>query len=161
MALAPALKWLSMLPMVSVNRRWRILAFAGLNVRGVGIEAGVHFGNPNLTVGSGSYINRGVIFDGEAPIVIGERVAIGPQAMILTSTHDVGPSSWRAGAGVPSYAPVTIGDGVWIGAGAIILPGTVIEDGCIIAAGAVVRGHCAADQLWAGVPATAKRPLSI
>ncbi|XAS66644.1 DapH/DapD/GlmU-related protein [Micrococcaceae bacterium Sec5.7] len=56
---------------------------------------------------------------------------------------------------------MTIGNGVWIGAGAIILPGAVIEDGCIIAAGAVVRGHCSADQLWAGVPATLKRPLSI
>jgi carbonic anhydrase/acetyltransferase-like protein (isoleucine patch superfamily) len=35
----------------------------------------------------------------------------------------------------------------------VILPGAVIERGCTIAAGAVVRGHCLAGKTYGGVPA--------
>ena len=113
----------------------------------------------NLTIGTGSYVNKGVLFEGQAAIVVGKNVAIGPRVMVLTSTHEIGPSAWRAGEGFPIHMPVTIGDGVWIGAGAIILPGTTIHSGCVIAAGAVVTGDCGPDQLWAGVPARAKSAL--
>ena len=37
--------------------------------------------------------------------------------------------------------PIRIGKNVWIGAGSMILKGACIEDGCIIAAGSVVKGR--------------------
>lgn len=159
MTLTNVFKWLATQPVVSTSRRWRLLALAGVDAAEVGFEAGVQIRNSNLSIGPGSYVNREVLFEGTAPITIGRNVAIGPRVMIVTSTHDLGPSEWRAGSGVPAYDSVIIGDGVWIGAGAIILPGTVIEKGCVIAAGAVVKGICTADQLWAGVPAKAKSAL--
>ncbi|WP_427174469.1 acyltransferase [Arthrobacter sp. 92] len=159
MTLQNVLKWLAAQPLLSTSRRWRLLTAAGFDVAEVGFEANVQIHNSNLSIGRGSYVNREVLFEGIAPITIGRNVAIGPRVMIITSTHDLGPSEWRAGGGVPTSGAVVIGDGVWIGAGAIILPGTVIEKGCVIAAGAVVVGTCTADQLWAGVPAKAKSSL--
>ncbi|OIQ85985.1 maltose O-acetyltransferase [mine drainage metagenome] len=159
MTLRNALKWLAVQPIVPTGRRWRLLAAAGVDAREVGFESGVQIHNHNISIGRGSYVNRDVLFEGSAPIVIGKNVAIGPRVMIVTSTHHIGPSEWRAGAGMLTSRAVIIGDGVWIGAGAIILPGSVIEKGCVIAAGAVVAGTCAADQLWAGVPARAKSTL--
>ena len=161
MQLNSIIKLMAMSPIFSSARRWRILRLAGVRATQVGFESGVQIRASQLTIGRGSYINVGVLFEGRAAIVIGDNVAIGPRVMVLTSTHPIGPSDWRAGEGQVVSAPVTIGDGVWIGAGAIILPGATIERGCVIAAGAVVTGHCAADQLWAGVPAEAKRPLLV
>lgn len=48
---------------------------------------------------------------------------------------------------------IVIGNDVWIGAHSVVLAGSTIEDGAIIAAGAVVRGHVAANTIVGGVPA--------
>ena len=37
--------------------------------------------------------------------------------------------------------PIVVHDGCWIGANSTILPGTVIEKGCVIAAGSVVKDY--------------------
>lgn len=144
----------------SVTRRWRLLSLVGVDTGAVGVERGVRFWNTHVSFGAGSYINRGVTFEGAAHVRVGSRVAIGPEVMVVTSTHDVGPSDWRAGGGVPRFLPVTIGDGSWIGARATILPGVTIGRGCVIAAGSVVREDCPDNTFWAGVPAVQKRELS-
>ena len=56
-------------------------------------------------------------------------------------------------------AIITIGERVGIGTRAIILDGTEIGKGCIIAAGAVVRGTFDDNMLIAGVPARRIRQL--
>jgi len=48
---------------------------------------------------------------------------------------------------------IVIGQDCWIGSHSTILPGTIIGDGCVIAAGAVVRGEIPAMTIWGGVPA--------
>ena len=114
-------------------------------------------GQPShLTLGRGIFMNQGVFIDAAAPVDIGERVLLGMEAMIITSHHEI-----RDGAIDPlgTGVPVRIGDRVWIGARALVLPGTVIEPDVVIAAGAVVRGHCAAHGLYAGVPARRIREL--
>jgi acetyltransferase-like isoleucine patch superfamily enzyme len=50
-------------------------------------------------------------------------------------------------------AGITIGNDVWLGAKVTILDGTVIGDGCIVAAGAVVKGEFPPRSIIAGVPA--------
>lgn len=62
--------------------------------------------------------------------------------------------------GKKSSSPIEIKDGCWIGANSTILPGTVIEKGCVIAAGSVVKGRCRQDALYAGVPAKVIRELN-
>ena len=46
-----------------------------------------------------------------------------------------------------------IGSDCWIGAKVTILDGTILEDGCIVAAGAVVKGHFPKYSVIGGVPA--------
>jgi maltose O-acetyltransferase len=50
-------------------------------------------------------------------------------------------------------APVNIADYVFIGARAIILPGVTIDEGAVIAAGAVVTKDVPAYSIVGGVPA--------
>ena len=69
----------------------------------------------------------------------------------------MGCSSKRGGVNNP--LPIEINDGCWIGANSTILHGTVIEKGCVIAAGSVVKGRCRQDALYAGVPAKVIRDL--
>ena len=54
---------------------------------------------------------------------------------------------------------MVIGDGCWIGARALLLPGTTVGSGSVVAAGAVVRGACEPNSLYAGVPAARIRAL--
>ncbi len=60
-----------------------------------------------------------------------------------------------------SLAPIRIGDDVTIGAKAVIMPGVMIENGAIVAVGAVVpKGtHIGPRELWGGVPARCLRRL--
>ena len=48
---------------------------------------------------------------------------------------------------------VKIGKNCWIGAKVTILDGTIIGDNCVVAAGAVVRGHFPDNSVIGGVPA--------
>jgi maltose O-acetyltransferase len=132
---------------------------AGIAVSQVGIESGTVFRNLNLSIGAGGYINRGVQIEGSGRVSLGEKVAIGPGVLILTSTHAVGPSEWRAGEGLTETRAVTIGAGSWIGARATILPGVSIGKGCVVAAGSVVTRDFGPDLLIAGIPAVEKRSL--
>lgn len=109
---------------VPVWLRVLLLMAAGAKVWGAGICSGCHFGSKDVTMGLGTFVNRGVLFDGTAPITLGRQVAVGHRAQFITSTHEIGPSSGRGGRVVDR--PIVIGDGCWIGAGAIILPGVTV-----------------------------------
>ncbi|EID80220.1 MULTISPECIES: acyltransferase [Rhodococcus] len=142
---------------VPVWLRVLLLMAAGAKVWGAGICSGCHFGSKDVTMGLGTFVNRGVLFDGTAPITLGRQVAVGHRAQFITSTHEIGPSSGRGGRVVDR--PIVIGDGCWIGAGAIILPGVTVGDGCVIGAGTVVTRDCEPNGLYAGSPARRVRDL--
>jgi len=139
--------------------RGPLLHLVGYGERGIDVQSRVLIRNRLTYIGKGSFINQGVVFEGRAPITLGSKVALAPDVLILTSTHAIGPTQWRAGNGTPEYRPVTVGDGSWIGARTLILPGVSIGAGCVIAAGSVVIDDCPPNTLWAGVPAVFKRPL--
>lgn len=107
----------------------------------------------------GSYINSGTSIDNEfGRVAIGRDVAIGSGVRIISFTHDHSDPHRRAGR--ISSADVTIEDGSWIGSSVVILPGAHIGHGCVVAAGAVVRGKLDHDCLYAGVPARMVKRLS-
>lgn len=110
-----------------------------------------------FTIGQRGWINSGCYFDVGASVDVGDDVAIGQQALILTTTHELGGSSRRAGDHV--FIPVRIESGAWIGARATILPGVTVGGGAIVAAGAVVSDDVAADTIVGGVPARVIRRL--
>ncbi len=97
----------------------------------------------SITIGVGSNLqdNVAVHVDSGHPVVLGENVSVGHNAVI----HGC-----------------TIGDGSLVGMGAVVLNGAQIGSGCLIAGGAVVlEGTVVPDgSLVAGVPAKVRRELT-
>lgn len=133
-----------------------VYRIAGMNIQTPKITHGVIFTGRKVAIGRGTFLNHGVLVQA-GPINIGEDCQIGFDVKLITSTHGYGPDgTLRADA---HQLPVTIGDRCWIGAGAIVLPGVTICDDVTIAAGAVVNRDITTPGLFAGVPATFKRPM--
>jgi len=110
-----------------------------------------------LTIGQGCWFNVESFFDLGAPITIGDRVAIGHQVMILTTSHEIGAQNQRAAA--LETRPVIINSGAWLGARCTILPGVSIGAGAIVAAGAVVSRDVPPNTMVAGIPAQVIKAL--
>lgn len=120
-------------------------------VGGVTLEAGasvwynavLRADGDTITVGANSNVqdNVSVHVDAGRPVVIGENVSIGHNAVV----HGC-----------------TIGDGSLIGMGAVVLNGARIGSGCLVAGGAVVlEGAEIPDgSLVAGVPGKVRRSLT-
>ena len=138
--------------------RASILRRGGIDVGNALIQSGVYFFSPNIEFGEWVWINHRVYFDTRDRIRIGDRTGLGPETMVITSTHEHGDHFQRRGA--YRTAPVTIGAGCWIGSRVMIMPGVTIGDGCTIASGAVVTRDCEADGFYAGVPAKRVKDLA-
>ena len=143
---------------IGTDRRRRLLRRAGLRLApDACVQYGTYFFGADVEIGPGSFVNHGCYFDSRGPIRIGARCDVSMQVMLCTSTHEPGDRARRAGR--YDAAPIVIGDGVWIGVRAMVLPGVTIGDGCVIAAGAIVREDCEPHGLYAGVPARRVREL--
>jgi acetyltransferase-like isoleucine patch superfamily enzyme len=102
-----------------------------------------------LRIGEGVRVNYGTSIAAEQAVSIGDRVRIGPHAMIVdTDFHDPYQRSVR-----PTPIPVVIEDDVWIGAKASVLKGVCIGRGAIVGVGAVVTRDVEPFAIVAGVPA--------
>ena len=106
-----------------------------------------------MRIGDQTWIGQQCFFHSAGGIRIGERVGIGPQVRILTSTHA------EAGRSTPilfspiETAPVVIEDDADIGIGSILLPGVTIGRGAQVGAGSVVTHDVAPYAVVAGIPA--------
>ena len=78
-------------------------------------------------------------------IKIGNNVFIGPHVNFLNDKHP--PSGGKY------WMHTIVEDKVVIGGGATILPGLVLEEGCVIGAGAVVTKNVSAGSVMVGNPA--------
>jgi maltose O-acetyltransferase len=148
---------------VGTRLRRRILQLAGIEVgHGTVIMGMPRLNGPgdirhHLHIGGDGVINVGCFFDLNAPITIGNHVALGHEVMILTSSHHIGSHDHRAG---PLYtAPVMINAGAWIGSRSIVLPGVTIGSGSVVGAGAIVTKDIPPRTLAGGVPARVIRML--
>lgn len=124
------------------------------------MHAGARLGSSRITFGDRVFVNTGLDYDGNAPVVVGDRVALGPGVRLVTVTHEIGGSERRC-TSEPVCAPIVIGDGSWVAAGVTILPGVTVAPGCVVAAGAVVTASTTPDGLYAGVPARRVRDLPV
>ncbi len=112
------------------------------------IHMGCFFTGNNIHIGNDTVINRDTYLDGRGKLSIGSKVAISPNAYIITLDHDPQSECFSA---LPE--PVVIEDYVWIGARAMVLPGITIRKGAVIGAGAVVTKDVEEFSIVAGVPA--------
>lgn len=102
-----------------------------------------------LRIGDGVRINYGASIAADAEVRIGDRVRIGPYAMIVdTDFHDAHVRSTR-----PPGVPIVIEDDAWIGAKASVLKGVRIGRAAIVGVGAVVTRHVEPYAIVAGSPA--------
>jgi maltose O-acetyltransferase len=154
------------LPQFSFNRT-RTLALRAAGVR-IGKRSGVlgplDITGPGdvrdlLSIGDDTFISGPLHIDLGAPVLIGSRVQLGHQVVLLTADHDIGPSSARCGPLMA--APITIGDGVWIASRVTVLPGVSIGEGSVVGAGAVVTRDVAPNSFVAGIPARLVRELEM
>jgi len=123
---------------------------AGTNIN---IQPGVFMYSPEkVSIGNNSGVGRDSYIFASHQVEIGDNVMTGPQLFIITSTHGTDPSTPMIQQPM-KFAPVKIGNDVWIGARVTILPGVSIGDGAIVGACAVVIRDVEAYSIVGGVPA--------
>ena len=111
----------------------------------------------NTRLGKNVFINSDCKFQDQGGIRIGDNVLIGHNVVFATLNHAEDPK--HRGDLIP--APINVGNDVWIGSNATILAGVTIDDGAIVAAGAVVTRDVEAMSIVAGVPAKFIRNVEI
>jgi acetyltransferase-like isoleucine patch superfamily enzyme len=112
-----------------------------------------------IKIGDANYFNRNLMIDACGLIEIGNKNMFGPDIYITDSNHTFGHNV------APRDAPmqvgkVRIGNNCWIGAKATILKDVVLEDECVVAAGAVVTKSFPRGSIIAGIPARLIRRTS-
>lgn len=96
-------------------------------------------GLENIIIGNNVHIGNNAFIRGEGGLFIGDNTHISRNLVLYTINHNY------EGELLPydkthRYRKVVIEKNVWIGMNVVILPGTHIEEGAIIGAGAVVAG---------------------
>lgn len=109
-------------------------------------------------IGSGTYINSGLMLIDDYEIHIGENCLIATNVTICTTGHPVHPAL-RPHGEMYSF-PVNIGNNVWIGANAVILPGVTIGDNAVIGAGSIVTKDIPANVIAVGNPCRVLREIT-
>lgn len=130
------------------NRRWHKDPRAYLAGMGVRVGTGCRiFGIPEEVFGSEPYLCR-----------LGDHVTITSGVKFIS--HDGGVWVFRDQyPDLDVFAPITVGNNVFIGINAIIMPGVNIGDNVVIGSGSVVTRDIAANSVAAGVPARVVRSL--
>jgi maltose O-acetyltransferase len=142
---------------ITPPQRVKLYRFCGLRVGKAEIRHGNQFFGANIEIGDGVWLGEQIDFDNRALIVLKARSAIAGRCALVTSTHEIGGESRRAGPFVSK--PIVIEEGAWLGYGATILAGVTVGRSAIVAAGAVVNRDCPPNTFVAGIPAKVVREL--
>jgi acetyltransferase-like isoleucine patch superfamily enzyme len=127
----------------------------------IGIGRDITFYNPSrISLGNGVYIAKGCWFLGFEDITIEDNAIFGPYVVIVTANHSYANGSYKSGTPI-DLLPVRIGSGSWIAAHCTILPGSIIEQGSLIAANSVFSGKTEPGAIFGGVPARQLKKLDI
>lgn len=147
---------------IRTGYRTRIGRTAVLKPRGSSIVLGrettispgaMLLGPGDITIGDNCAVNPYSILYGHGGLKIGNWVRIAAHTVIIPSNHNFSEVDKPTGLQGATQLGVTIEDDVWIGANVTVLDGAHISTGCVIAAGAVVRGKTVPFGVYGGVPA--------
>jgi maltose O-acetyltransferase len=106
-----------------------------------------------IVAGDHLSVNTGALLDGRGGISLGRGVMIGPNTVIVSSTHQFHRTDVPMTSLDHVMQPVTIGDDVWVGAQAFIRGGVTVGSSAVVAAGAVVLGDVPGRAVAGGNPA--------
>ncbi len=136
--------------------RWKVSKFFMKERMGerVHIRHHAHFPFDNIRIGNNVLVGAHIFFasyvGGE--ITIGNDTLIADRVKIYTMNHKFENINTPIRLQGGTYAPVKIGNDVWIGAESIILPGVTIGDGVVVGAGSVVSKDVPPYAMVAGNP---------
>jgi len=139
----------------------------GLSRRGVRIGAGANIGaytiimptsvmrnmGEGCDIGANSGIGQFSYIGCSGGVTIGRDVIMGQYISFHTENHIFDDLEKPIVAQGVRKAPIVIGDDCWIGAKVTFLSGANVGRGCVVAAGAVVRGDIPPYSVIGGVPA--------
>lgn len=155
--------------MVTIDPSARVSPLADIepSVRGTAIAIGARTmidafvkikpagGSGDVVIGEDCAINSGVMIYTGNGVRIGDAVLIAANCTLAPTNHafDDRERRIRDQGFQPSRGGIVIEDDVWLGANVVVLDGAVIGKGCVVAAGAVVRGELEPYGIYAGAPA--------
>jgi len=102
----------------------------------------------DIRIGQRVFINQCCTLYDMGGVDIADRVMIGPNVNIITTSHPLELSR-----------PIVIEKNVWIATGATIIGGVTVGENSVVAAGAVVTKDVPPNSVAAGVPARVIRSL--
>jgi acetyltransferase-like isoleucine patch superfamily enzyme len=127
---------------VSIQKNVSIECTGSINDMGAGLELG-----DNVGIGSNSFLGCA------GGISIGEDTIVGNFVSFHSENHNFDSLNVPIRLQGITRKGIVVGKNCWIGAKVTILDGTVIGDGCVIAAGAVLTGRTyEKGTVIAGVP---------
>jgi len=112
----------------------------------------------DISIGNNAHFGSGSVIVGKGGLTIGSDVLVGHGSKIVTTRHNFERTDISIRQQGISSSPISIGNDVWLGFNVVILDGSKIGDGCILAAGAIVKGVFERRSILAGVPAKILRP---
>ena len=107
-----------------------------------------------LEIGNSVNINFGAAISAHELVKIGDRVRMGPYAIVMDSDYHA-----ARDRGERPTAPIIIEDDVWLAGRVSVLRGSHIGRGSVITAGSVVSGEIPAGVIAGGVPARVIRRI--
>ena len=127
---------------VSIGAFSRLSVSGSLSILGKGILIG-----EDVAIGDFSHIG------GAGGVSIGRDTIAGAYLSIHPENHNFDDITKPIRLQGVNRQGIVIGENCWIGAKVTILDGVKLGDGCVVAAGSVVRGHFPNNVIIGGVPA--------
>jgi acetyltransferase-like isoleucine patch superfamily enzyme len=134
--------------------RWRKEGSIAIGQR-LMVESGVVIDaqSGHIEIGDHVSLNDHAVLLGHGDITVGNDVRIAAGVVVASFEHNYDDASTPIRSQGITKKPVVIEDDVWIGAGAKILGGSRIARGCVIGAGAVLKGTTVPFGVYVGNPA--------
>ena len=132
---------------MKIGRSSTIGEYSFLQVSGSLTDLGlkIHIGS---NVGIGEFAHIG----GAGGVIIGDNTIIGPYFSLHPENHNFSDCSMLIKQQGVNRKGIVIGANCWIGSKVTVLDGSEVGDGCVIAAGTVVKGVYPNNVIIGGVP---------
>jgi acetyltransferase-like isoleucine patch superfamily enzyme len=117
-------------------------------------------GDARVRIGSGSFLNIGVMVAAVELVEIGDHVMLANGCFVSDGSHRFDdphrPVPWQ---GFTTKGPTRIGDNVWCGTNVAITTGVTVGERCVVGANSVVARDLPPYSIAAGAPAKVLRQV--